>query len=203
MKATRYKSAFTLLEALVGMTLAALLTTVLLYLWLSVGRHSVMIEQKIGVRDEAHLILSRIELDTKKASQDSVYVASSGTDSRMSLQYFSGTARDGLLNWSPRASFYEFSSEEKVLLRWEDVMTNNPSPTPRPRSLTPDELLSFNSGEGEFLRTWSMVEEATFSKPAGLATLVVKLVLRAEGPRKRGYRFETQRGFLLMNGYAP
>lgn len=185
------------------MTLAALLTAVLLYLWLSVGRYSMMVNQKISMRDQMSFILSRIELDTKKTSDAGVQVAPSGEDSRVSLQQFSGTAQDGMLSWGPRTSLYGFFPEERVLRRWEDVVRTDASPAPQPEPLVPEELLSFDPHRGVFLRTWPMVEKATFTKSVGRPILEVKLVLHYEGPRKHGYRLETQQDFLLLNGYQP
>lgn len=193
----------TLLEVLVGIALGCLLTTVLLSLWLSVGRYSLMTEQKIGIRDLASHIFSRLQIDAEQTTLGGVDVTTNGSDARMSLQKFSGATEDGLLNWSPRASLYDFSAEEKVLKKWESTVRDGSPPFRRPEPLTPEELLAFAPSEEELTRTWPSVENATFSSSTGRPVLTVKLILHYEGSRNSGYRFETQQSFSLLNGYEP
>lgn len=193
----------TLLEVLVGSALAGLLATVLLALWMSVGRYALLTEQKIAIRDLASQVFSRIQVDSEQTTLAAVDIATTAEGTRLCLQKFSGATEDGMISWTPTASLYEFSAEKKQLSNWESLVRDDSPPLKRPKNLTPEELLGFQPEQGKSLRTWPTIEKATFSASSGRPVLSVTLVLQYQGTKNRGYRFETQKSFALLNGYEP
>ena len=203
MKFTPKQRGLSLLEVLVGAALAGLLTTVLLALWMSVGRYALLTEQRINIRDLATQIFARIEVDTQQSTLAAIDITTNGGDTRMSLQKFTGAAEDGAINWTPEAEIYNFSATEKRLTNWESVVRTDSPPLKRPKTLTPEEILAFQPEAGKALRTWPAIEKATFHCSSGRPVLTVTLALAFKGMREREHRFETQQSFALLNGYEP